>query len=66
MFAVGRGEWCEYCDQAEGRVFIDSWTNTHLCLSCILEIGSRITNSPAEEGDNLPGIIAKHTSEKPE
>lgn len=48
---------CDNCGASEERVFVDSWTGKWLCLMCLGSIWSRITNSPATEGDNLEALL---------
>ncbi|AIS73748.1 hypothetical protein SEA_PANAMAXUS_73 [Mycobacterium phage Panamaxus] len=48
---------CDNCDNAEERVFVDSWTGLELCNTCLAVVINDVTFSPYTEGDNLKKLL---------
>lgn len=48
---------CAACFEIEERVFVDTFTNTKLCLKCLGDIAPYLTNSPVTEDDNLGDFV---------
>ena len=50
---------CDNCGSCEERVFKDTYTGMSVCLHCLSEVASYVTNSPFAEGDNLQEELDK-------
>lgn len=50
---------CDNCGSCEERVFKDTYTGMSVCLHCLSEVASYVTNSPFTEGDNLQEELDK-------